>query len=101
MITQAFIPLGAYLFFVGIFTSAIHISRDAAVRRELYKSAMSQLDLLRSIGTSEMEKEFEDKVRLIEKETTKSEETEVPELKEDQVREILREVLDELYGKEK
>lgn len=73
------------MFFVGIFT--IHISRDAAVRRELYKSAMSQLDLLRSIGTSEMEKEFEYKVSLIAKETTKSEETEVPELKEDQVRE--------------
>jgi hypothetical protein len=101
MITQAFIPLGAYLLFVGIFTSAIHISRDAAIRRELYKSAMSQLDLLRSIGTSEMEKEFEFKVRLIEKETTISNEAEVPELKEDQVREILREVLDELYGKEK
>ncbi|MGI0042416.1 MAG: hypothetical protein ACRD47_01785 [Nitrososphaeraceae archaeon] len=62
---------------------------------------MSQLDLLRSIGTSEMEKEFEYKVRLIEKETTMSDETEAPELKEDQVREILREVLDELYGKDK
>ncbi|MGI0042417.1 MAG: hypothetical protein ACRD47_01790, partial [Nitrososphaeraceae archaeon] len=36
MITQALIPLGAYMLFVGIFTSAIHISRDAAVRRELY-----------------------------------------------------------------
>jgi hypothetical protein len=29
LITEAFIPLGAYLFLIGIFTSAKHISRDA------------------------------------------------------------------------
>jgi hypothetical protein len=66
LITEAFIPLGSYLLLVGIFTSAIHISRDAVVRKELYKSAMSQLDLLRNIGISEMEKEFEVKVKQLE-----------------------------------
>jgi hypothetical protein len=53
LITEAFIPIGAYLLLVGIFTSAIRISRDAAVRKELQRSAMKQLDLLRTIGTSE------------------------------------------------
>jgi hypothetical protein len=42
-ITQAFIPLGAYLLFVGIFSSAKVISRDSTVRKEFYKSASSQL----------------------------------------------------------
>jgi hypothetical protein len=67
LITEAFIPLGAYLLLVGIFTSAVHISRDAAIRRELYRSAINQLDLLRSIGTSEMEKELEGRVKHLER----------------------------------
>jgi hypothetical protein len=36
LITEAFIPLGSYLLFIGIFTSAKHISRDSEVRKELY-----------------------------------------------------------------
>jgi hypothetical protein len=36
-ITQAFIPLGAYLLFVGIFTSAKNISRFRAEKRILQK----------------------------------------------------------------
>jgi hypothetical protein len=49
LITQAFIPLGAYLLLAGVFTSAKVISRDAAVRKEFYKSASSQLSLLKTI----------------------------------------------------
>jgi uncharacterized membrane protein len=66
-ITQAFIPLGAYLLFVGIFTSAKNISRDSELRKEFYKSAASQLALLKAIGVSQMEKELENNVRSIEK----------------------------------
>jgi hypothetical protein len=101
LITEAFIPLGSYLLFVGIFASAAHISRDSAVRRELYKSASSQLGLLRSIGVSEMEKEMEKRYKTIEAKVL-----EIPELKEEfplqdyseeNVKEILHEVLNELY----
>jgi uncharacterized membrane protein (Fun14 family) len=56
--SQAFIPLGAYLLFVGIFTSAKNISRDSELRKEFYKSAASQLALLKAIGVSQMEKEL-------------------------------------------
>jgi hypothetical protein len=59
LITEAFIPLGSYLLFVGIFTSAKHISRDAELRKEFHKRAASQLTLLKAIGVSQMEKEFE------------------------------------------
>jgi hypothetical protein len=45
LITEAFIPLGTYLIFVGIFISAKNISRDTEVRKEFYKSASSQLTL--------------------------------------------------------
>ena len=93
------------MLFVGIFTSAIHISRDAAVRKELYKSAMSQLDLRRSIGTSEMEKEFEGRVKYLEKVHRVSQ---VPDwsyraehMEVENVKKILHDVLNEVYSKTK
>jgi hypothetical protein len=101
LITEAFIPLGSYLLFVGIFASAVHISRDSEVRKEIYNSVSSQVELLRSIGVSEMEKELEKRYKTIERKVFKA-----PELKEEfllqdyseeNVKEILHEVLNELY----
>jgi hypothetical protein len=98
-ITQAFIPLGAYLILVGIFTSAKVISRDAAVRKEFYKSASSQLSLLKTIGVSQMEKELEKLIKSVEDKVVSSETTtdDIPELEEESVKEILHELLNELY----
>ena len=98
-ITQAFIPLGAYLLLVGIFTSAKVISRDAAVRKEFYKSASSQLSLLKTIGVTQMEKELEKQIRSVGEKVIPSETTidDVPPLEENDVKEILHEVLNELY----
>jgi hypothetical protein len=104
LITNASIPLGAYLLLVGIFTSAIHISRDAVVRRELYRSAVNQLDLLRSIGTSEMEKEFEGRVKLLEKVHRIAEISRpniVEEIEIENVKKILHEVLEEVHSKDR
>jgi hypothetical protein len=99
-ITQAFIPLGAYLLFVGIFSSAKVISRDSAVRKEFYKSASSQLSLLKTIGVSQMEKELEKEVKSVEEKLSKlSPEitVDVPQLEEEEAKEILHDVLNELY----
>ncbi|MFL6456685.1 MAG: hypothetical protein ACJ71G_06930, partial [Nitrososphaeraceae archaeon] len=70
-VTQTFIPLGAYLLFVGIFSSAKVISRDSAVRKEFYRSASSQLSLLKSIGISQMERELEKEVKSVEEKLSK------------------------------
>jgi hypothetical protein len=101
-ITQAFIPLGAYLIFVGIFTSAKNISRDSELRREFYKSAASQLALLKDIGVSQMEKELENQVKFVQKRSRVSEKEdelhlEELHLEEENVKEILHDVLNELY----
>ena len=105
LVTEAFIPLGAYLLLVGIFTSALHISRDAAVRKELYRSATNQLDLLKSIGTTEMEKEFEGRVKYLEKIHRISEIPERSKMQEEieleNVKKILHEVLEEVHSKDK
>ena len=97
LITEAFIPLGSYLLFVGIFTSAKHISRDAELRKQFYKSAASQLTLPKTIGVSQMEKELESEIKFVEKRTKIFETTDVPDLKDEDVKEILHDVLTELY----
>jgi CRISPR/Cas system type I-B associated protein Csh2 (Cas7 group RAMP superfamily) len=53
-----------YLLAIRIYASAKYISGDAKLRKEFYKSAASQLDLLKSIGVSEMEKEYENRIRI-------------------------------------
>jgi hypothetical protein len=101
LITQAFIPLGAYLVFVGIFTSAKNISRDSELRKEFYKSASSQLALLKAIGVSQMEKELEQQVKFVQKRSRVSEKEdelhlEEEHLEEENAKEILHDVLNEL-----
>jgi hypothetical protein len=99
LVTKAFVPLGAYLLFAGIFISAISISRDTEVRKEFYKNAESQLTLLKTIGVSQMERELETQVKSVEK-RSKSLEEDIriePELEEEDIKEILRDVLNELY----
>ena len=97
LITEAFIPLGSYLLFAGIFISAKHISRDAELRKQFYKSAASQLTLLKAIGVSQMEKELEAQAGSMEKRFKPFERTDVPDLKDENIKEILHDVLTELY----
>lgn len=98
VITEAFLPIGTYLLLIGIFTSAKHISKDANLRREIYKNATSQLGLLKTIGVSEMEKELEGKISSLQRHYQSMQtEDEIPELEEKEVKQILHEVLDELY----
>ncbi len=102
LITEAFLPLGSYLLLVGIFTSAQNISQDARLRKEFYKSVESQLTLLKTLGVSQMEKKFEEKVKFLQERIKSSSQTiEEPELEEEHIKKILRDVLNELYYSKK
>ena len=97
LVTETFLPLGAYLLLVGIFISAKNVSRNALVRREFYKKAESQLTLLRTIGVSQMEKELESEVKSIGK-NINSFSTKVDlEMEEQDIKATLHDVLNELY----
>jgi hypothetical protein len=97
IITMAFLPLGTYLLFVGILISAKNISRDAELRKQFYKRAESQLSLLRAIGISEMEKEIVRQVRSLE-DNIAVPEPEPETLSDEKVRDIIHDVLTELYN---
>jgi hypothetical protein len=104
LVTEAFIPLGTSLLLVGIFTSANYISRNADLRRKFYNNAASQLNLLKDIGVAQMEKELEKQVRavqkssgVLEKEANLHKEEAIRLEEEANMKEILRDVLNELY----
>ncbi len=100
LITEAFMPVGAYLLFVGIFTSATSVSRDAKLRKEFYKSAMSQFNLLKTIGLTQMEKELLKEYKPVLARSNELEETQYQALDQSDVKEIIRDVLQELQSRE-
>jgi hypothetical protein len=116
LITVSFIPMGSYLVLTGITLSAILLARDKGLRGEFYRSAMSQLSLLKTIGVTEMENQLIKSYKSMEKQTrsldTKESRFEkdkvreilhglVDDLDRDDVREILHDVLDDVYSKSK
>jgi hypothetical protein len=102
LITEVFMPLGAYVLLAGIFTAATYISQDARLRKEFYNSASSQLRLFKGIGVSEMQRELEKKFKVLSRDAESSEKVENWELKEEDVKQTLVDVLNEIYsGKNK
>jgi len=101
LVTEAFMPVGAYLMFIGIFTSATSIANDARLREDFYKSAISQLNLLKTIGVRQMETELMKKFRDTQKRTQKFENVLEISTEEENVQQIVREVLNELYSRKR
>jgi len=95
LVTISFMPMGAYLLFIGISLSATFVARDKEVRKEFYKTAISQLDLLKTIGVTQMEKELMDVHKSVEK-FKSSLGTKEPRMQRDNIREVLDNVLDEM-----
>jgi hypothetical protein len=95
--------LSSYLIFVGIYYSAISLSHDDRVRREIKKFAMQESKLLDSIGSAQLEKDIAKKVTAIRQ--IQSSDTQnlgvQSSIDEDEVRKYLEEVLHEMKGYKK
>jgi hypothetical protein len=99
VIAASFFAFGAYLFFTGIYSSAISVSGDMNLRKSIRKSAMDQSKLLGSIGTSQMKLELQKRVLSIAKSQQDNmlQETGVqPSLSEHDMKEYLDEVISEI-----
>ena len=115
LVTISFMPIGSYMVFTGIFLSATLVARDKDLRREFYNTAMSQLTLLKTIGVTEMEnqliksyKSMEKHTRSLEIKDTKYDKDMIREalhglddIDEGDVRELVHDVLTEVYLKSK
>ena len=100
--------MGSYLLFTGILLSAKLVARDRELRKEFHNTAISQLGLLKTIGVGEMEKQFMERYKTVDKVARSLEnifdkdDTKhglVDEMDRENVREILHDVLTELYSK--
>ena len=99
LVTEAYIPIGAYLLFVGIFTAAVRISRNAQLRKVFYTNVSAQLDLFKQMGVSQMEKELEESVNIMRKASDPSlMPFEPEELDSENAKRILQEVIEELHS---
>jgi len=93
LITTAFMPLGSYLLFIGILSSAQNISRNIQIRKELFKNANSQLHLLNVIGMAQMEKELLKRYQSVSK---YADILKLEKLDQDEIKEIVHDIVTEL-----
>ena len=68
---HALVLLSAYLFTVGLYSTAISISHDSKLRQSIRKSLRDQPNLLASIGDAQMEQEIIKKVMITAKDNSK------------------------------
>jgi hypothetical protein len=61
--------LSCYLILIGIYYSAVTVAQDSKLRQSVRKFALKELQLLDSIGTAQMEKEIEEKVIMMTRQT--------------------------------
>jgi hypothetical protein len=97
--TCATLGLASYVFFVGLYSSAISISEDVELRKSIRRTAMSELRLLDSIGRSQMSARLEGKVAKLAKEYSDKMITETgvqPNLSEEDAKQYLDDVIKEL-----
>jgi len=100
VLTIMLMPLGSYCLFMGLFASARLVSQDKKLRKEFFQSAEKQLSLLKTIGKVQMEKELEKSLKSILKRSSILEESKDDYRGEENVRELVQEVLDELRSKQ-
>ena len=99
LITVSIIPIGTYLIYTGIFSSAKRISEDAKLRKELYRTAENQMKLLKTIGATQMEQHLMNTFRTVSKRAITFGNNEVPEPEKEEVKQIIKDVLNELQSR--
>jgi hypothetical protein len=99
VLTIMLLPLGSYCLFMGLFASARLASQDKKLRREFYQSAEKQLAFLQTLGKVQMENELEKNLKSILKRSSVLDESRDDYRREENVRELVQEVIDELRSK--
>lgn len=67
IVSVSFTGLSCYLIYIGLYSSAVTVSQDTALRLSIRKSLTDQLKFLHSMGTAHMEQELSSSVLKIAK----------------------------------
>lgn len=99
VLSASFFAFGAYLFFSGIYASAVSIGSDSGLRLSIRKSVEQQSKLLDSIGTAHMEQEIQERVLKVAKQQEEQMEELTgiePSLGEEDIKQYLEQVIEEV-----
>ena len=102
--TLTFMSLAGFLFFVGLFASALSVSQDRDLRSSIRKSVENETRFLDLIGTAQMEDSIKRKVRMTSKKvSSQMEETSGIEtsLSQDEIDSYVQKVIQEIKLKKK
>lgn len=106
LVTVSFLSLSSYLLLTGIYSSAIAISEDASLRKEIRKSILNDSRFLESISRAQLDMEMQNRVSSIVKKhkidnIIKAEQDATIEssLDDDAAKRYLLEVMDEILKK--
>jgi hypothetical protein len=103
LVTVSFMGiLASYLFYLGIYSASISVSKDSKLRRSIRKAAIKEsTKFLDSIGTAEMEHEIEKRVIAMTAATRENmeRETGICSSFDEDIRKYLHEALQEIKSK--
>lgn len=102
LVTISIVGLSCYLVLAGIYSSAVSVARDSELRRSIRELAKQESKLIDSIGAAHMEYEIEKKVTKLVRQNLDDVEKEggvSPNLSENDMKEYLKEVLNEIEHK--
>ena len=98
----SFTGLSCYLIYVGLYSSAISVSQDLALRQSIRQSVKEQSKFLDSMGTAQMEAELQTRVLRTAKKASDSMEEETgleSSMTEDDMKDYMEIVMNELKDK--
>jgi hypothetical protein len=102
LVSTACVGLSTYLIYIGLYSSAVIVSQDLALRQSIRKSVTAQAKLLDSIGTAQMESELQRRVLTVAEKTSgdMAEKTGVEaSMTEDEIKDYIEKVVKELESK--
>jgi hypothetical protein len=100
-ISIAFMGIASYMVYAGIYNTAVLISRDRELRKDLHEKIEKNMMLLRSIALSQDHLEIEKNVKHLMNLSTQWQEENQQDMTEKETKEIVKEVLSELKNKQK
>ena len=100
LVTISMLGLAAYFVFRGFLNTAVYISRDVSLRKELHKEIENNMSLLKTMGLSELERNLANKCKpLMEKAVVNERYYKEFDIDLEDAKILVHEVLKEVYSK--
>jgi hypothetical protein len=102
LVSTACAGLSTYLIYVGLYSSAVTVSQDLALRQSISKSVTAQSKLLDSIGTAQMKTELQRRVLTVAKKASDDMAAKTgveASMTEDEIKDYIGRVIRELESK--